>query len=69
MTKYTYEQVSKKVDELTAAYRKADDGYEYAATTGTLNSILALLIGGEISRKDAFESLEDAIKRANSYSQ
>ena len=69
MSQYTYEQVSKKVDELTQAYKKEGNGFEYAATTGTLNSILSLLIGGEISRKAAFESLEDAIKRANSYSQ
>ena len=69
MAKPNYMEVQETITALVNAHRKADDGYEYAATTGTLNSILALLIGGEISRKDAFESLEDAIKRANSYSQ
>ena len=65
MNKVTYEQVSKEVDALAAAYREVGDGYEYAATTGTLHSILACLISGEISRKDAFESLQAAVRRAN----
>ena len=68
MAKPDYLEVHAVINELIAAYKKADNGYEYAAATGNLSAILGSLICGDLSRTGAFESLQDAVKRVESYS-
>ena len=63
MARPDYIEVQEAIDALVAAHRKADSGYEYAATTGNLSAILSMLICGEISRSGAFKHLQDTIVR------
>ena len=67
MAKHTYEEVQKTITALVEAHRKADNGYEYSATTGNLSATLGMLIAGEIDRATAFECLQGAVKRVSSY--
>lgn len=67
MAKPDYMEVNSVINDLIAAYKKADNGYEYAATTGNLSAILGSLICGDLSRSGAFESLQDAVKRVEGY--
>lgn len=64
MAKVTYEDVHGLIDQLIEANREVGDGYEYAATTGTLASILSLLVGKEMKRTEVRRSIESAIARA-----
>ena len=63
MAKPDYIEVDTVINSLIAAHRKADSGYEYAATTGNLSAILGSLICGDLSRGGAFEALQDAVRR------
>lgn len=63
MAKPDYMEVQETITALINAHRKADDGYEYAATTGNLSAILGSLIIGDLSRTGAFEHLKDTVKR------
>ena len=63
MAKPNYMEVQTTITALVNAHRKADDGYEYSATTGNLSAILGMLIAGELSRSAAFEHLQDTVKR------
>ena len=63
MAKPTYEEVQATITALVNAHAKSNDGYEYPATTGNLSAVLGLLIAGELSRKGAFEHLQDTVKR------
>ncbi len=67
MAKPDYMEVNAVINDLIAAYKKADNGYEYAAATGNLSAILGSLISGDLSRTAAFETLQDAVKRVESY--
>lgn len=68
MAKVTYEDVHDLINQLIEANREVGDGYEYAATTGTLASILSLLVGKDIKRADVKESLMCAIAQAKARS-
>ncbi len=67
MAKHTYQDVQTTITALVNAHRKADDGYEYPATTGNLSAILGMLIAGETDRTTAFEFLQGAVERVSSY--
>jgi len=67
MAKPTYQEVQKTITALIEAHRKADNGYEYPATTGNLSAILGMLIAGETDRTTAFEFLQGAVERVSSY--
>jgi len=68
MAKPDYIEVNTVINDLVAAYRKADEGYEYAAATGNLSAILGSLICGDLSRAGAFAALQDAVARVEKYS-
>lgn len=63
MAKLDYIEVSTVINDLVAAHRKADSGYEYAAATGNLSAILGMLICGELSRTGAYQALQDTVVR------
>ena len=63
MAKPTYFEVQTLINDLIAAHKRVDDGYEYCRAVGNLSAILGCLIEGDISRTAAFESLQDTVKR------
>lgn len=63
MAKPTYFEVQALINDLIAAHKKVDDGYEYCRTVGNLSAVLGCLIEGDLTRSSAFEHLQDTVKR------
>lgn len=63
MNKFSYIQVSDKINELIAVRKKDQSVDAYVATTGTLSALLGMLVSGVATAENVMGILDKEIAR------
>ena len=61
MNKFSYIQVSDKINELIAVRKKDQSVDAYVATTGTLSALLGMLVSGVATAENVMNVLDNEI--------